>query len=163
MKLIFLIILFPVLCAGAQSKLDVKIMETGKHLACRQPDERDPVTMNAQLVKVGDSIAIIIKVSMASGWHIYAYVPPTLPYIAIDQILKLPANVMAVGDWKKTEPEATSNDPGVLIYENEAVFIHKAVELQHAKSGIITAGLYYQTCNLRQCLPPKEITYELKY
>lgn len=164
MKIVFLAVLFSSLYAGAQSKLDAKIRETATHLICPQPDEREPVTLNAQSVNEGDSIAVIVKVSMAPGWHIYAYVPPTQPYIPIDQILYLPEGIKAIGEWKKTEPESSSDDPGVLIYEKEAVFIHKAVKLSPAKTGaLIKAGLYYQTCNLRQCLPPKEITFELKY
>lgn len=164
MKIILLVILFPVLSAKAQSKLDKKIMVAAKHLTCPQADEREPVTLNAQSVNEGDSIAVIVKVSIAPGWHIYAYVPPTQPYIPIDQILYLPEGIKAIGEWKKTEPGSSSDDPGVLIYEKEAVFIHKAVKLSPAKTGaIIKAGLYYQTCNLRQCLPPKEITFELKY
>lgn len=164
MKIIILAVLFSSISAAAQSKLDVKIRETVKHIVCPQPDEREPVTLNAQSVNEGDSIAVIVKVSLAPGWHIYAYVPPASPYIVIDQVLRLPENVRSVGDWKKSEPETTSDDPGVLIYKDEAVFIHKAVKLRNAKGeGLIKAGLYYQTCNLRQCLPPKEKTFELKY
>jgi DsbC/DsbD-like thiol-disulfide interchange protein len=164
MKLFLLALVLPMLSVRAQSRFDIKIMESAKHMVCPQPDEMNPVTLNAQTVHAGDSIAIIVKVSMAPGWHIYAYVSPSQPYIAIDQILQLPENVSAVGEWKKTEPEASSSDPGVLIYENEAMFIHKAVKLAKAKKdGIITAGLYYQSCNLRQCLPPKEETFKLTY
>lgn len=164
MKAVFLALLFSALCAGAQSKLDVKIRETARLLSCPQPDEQNPVTLNAQSVREGDSIAIIVKALMAPGWHIYAYVPPTQPYIAIDQILRLPENIRAVGDWKKTQPSASADDPGVLIYEQEAVFIHKAVKLSAAPSEeVIRAGLYYQTCNLRQCLPPEEKVFEIKF
>ena len=63
---------------------------------------------------------------------------------------------------EKTEPEGSSDGPVVLIYENEAVFIHKAVKLAPVKTGgVIKAGLYYQTCNLWQCLPPKEKVFDL--
>ena len=164
MRFLLFAILFTAHFASAQSRLDKKISVRVKQIVCPMPDESNPVTLNAQSVTDKDSIAIIVKVSVAPGWHIYAYVPSTQPYIAIDQILQLPENFKAVGEWKKTEPSASSDDPGVLIYENEAVFIHKAVKLSHAKTdGILKAGLYYQTCNLRQCLPPKEKTLTLKY
>jgi hypothetical protein len=162
MKILFLVILIPVLSASAQSKLDVKVKEAVDHLTCPQPDERNPVSLNVQMVNEGDSTAIIVKARMAPGWHIYAYVPSTQPYIPIEQVLHLPENMKAVGEWKKTEPEASSDDPGVLIYQHEAVFIHKAVKISPMKTrGVIKAGLYYQTCNLRQCLPPKEKIFEL--
>ena len=163
MKLIFLVLLFPVLSASAQSRFDQKITEAAKHMVCPQPDESNPVTLNVRSVNDGDSIGIIVKVALAPGWHIYAYVPPIEPYIAIDHILQLPQNVKVIGDWQKSEPSALSDNPGVLIYENDALFIHKAVKLQEVKAkGTMKAGLYYQTCNLRQCLPPNEKTIELK-
>jgi DsbC/DsbD-like thiol-disulfide interchange protein len=164
MKFLFLIIFFPVFSAKSQSKFDRQIADATKHIFCSQPDERNPVTINAQSVKDRDSIAVIVKVLMAPGWHIYAYVPSTQPYIASDPIMRLPENFKAVGGWKTTEPFASSDDPGVLIYEHEVVFVHKAVKLPIAKTDAsIRAGLYYQTCNLRQCLPPTETTLELKY
>ena len=164
MKLIFLAFLFFAIHISAQSKLDVKIMEGTRQMACPQPDEGNPVTLKAQLVNEGDSIAVIVKASMAEGWHIYAYVPSTLPYIAIENILQLPEGIRAVGTWKKTEPTASAMDPGVLMYGRQAVFIHKAVKLPGAKpDGVIKAGLYYQTCDLRQCLPPEEQVFPLKY
>jgi len=162
MKIFLLLMLMPVLSASAQSKLDIKAKDAVYHLACPQPDERNPVSVNVQAVSEGDSMAIIVKALMAPGWHIYAYVPSTQPYIAIEQILRLPENIKAVGEWKKTDPEGSSDDPGVLVYVHEAVFIHKAVKLPAMKTnGVIKDGLYYQNCNLRQCLPPKEKIFEL--
>jgi hypothetical protein len=164
MKIIFLLLLFPVLRVSAQSRLDAKIMEAARQLTCLQPGERNPVMLNAQLVKEGDSMAVIVKAAMAPGWHIYAYVPATLPYIAIGHVLELPGNCQSVGEWQKPEAQAYADDPGVLIYEDEAVFIHKLVKLHGSNTGgAIRAGLYYQTCNLRQCLPPSEKIFELKF
>lgn len=161
-------IIFLIFCiagwTNARAQLDLKIAAVKQNLHCPQPSEQDPVTLNAALATDKDSLAIIVKVSLAPGWHIYEYVPDNMPYIAIERILKLPDDVKAVGSWIKTEPNTSSNDPGVLIYENEAVFIHRAVKSKGVKSGgMIKAGLYYQTCNLRQCLQPKERTFELKY
>jgi DsbC/DsbD-like thiol-disulfide interchange protein len=164
MKAILTALLFPVLFANAQSGFDKKIADAAKQLKCEVPGEQTPVTLNAQTIDAGDSLAIIVKVAIAPGWHIYSYVPDNMPYIPIDHILQLPDNVRAVGKWQATtEPSTTVNDPGVLIYETEAVFIQKAVKTAGAKTGKINAGLYYQTCNLRQCLQPVEKTFELGY
>ena len=161
--LMFAVLLFQLFSVKGQSAFDKRIAETVEHLACTDPDERRPVTLNAQLVKEGDSIAIIMKIAIASGWHIYAYVPPEQPYIMIEPILRVPEHIKISGEGIKTEPEASSIDKGVLMYENEAVFIRKAVKSDKALEGIIKTGLYYQTCNLRQCLPPELIMLELKY
>jgi len=134
-------------------------------LKCEDPDEQHPVTLNAELINAvgSDSVAIIIKARIAPGWHIYAYVPSTMPYIVSEYIVKPDANVKLAGDWEKSKPTPTMMDKGVLIYEKEAVFIHKLIKKSGSATGSISAGLYYQTCNLRQCLPPIEKTFELKY
>ena len=164
MKAFIIILLFPVLSANAQSTFDVSIAAAAKQLQCAEPDEQNPVTLNARLVKEKDSIAIIVKVQMAPGWHIYQYVPASAPYIPIEHILKVPDNLRAVGAWEKTRPTPSAHDPGVMLYEQEAVFIHKALQLSAGKADdAVKAGLYYQTCNLRQCLPPVEETFDLKY
>jgi hypothetical protein len=164
MKALLLVsVLFAAAPIRAQSKLDLKIGERAKQMSCPAPSEEDPVTLNVRSIVEGDSIGIVMKVALAPGWHIYAYVPPTLPYIPIDQILQLPENVKGAGEWKKTEPQGSAEDPGVLMYENEAVFTRKAVKLSRGETGVIKAGLYYQTCNLRQCLPPREKTFDVPY
>ena len=164
MKILFVLFFFPVLIVQSQSRLDKKIAAGVLQVSCEQPNEKNPVTINAMIVREADSIAVIVKARLAYGWHIYQYVPSTLPYIAMEQILKLPENIRAVGHWKNTDPQTSSNDPGVLIYTDEAIFIHKAVVLSEDKSADkIKAGLYYQTCDLRQCLPPVEKTIALSY
>jgi DsbC/DsbD-like thiol-disulfide interchange protein len=161
---LILLLCFPVLCVTAQKSFSTTIAETVQQLKCPPADEREPVTLNAQLVNTKDSIAIIVKVAIAPGWHIYEFVPSTLPYIAIERILQAPENIRLASDWEKTNAGPSVNDPGVLIYETEAVFVHKAVKLDTGKKdNTIRAGLYYQTCNLRQCLPPVEKVFELKF
>jgi hypothetical protein len=164
MKAVFILLLFPVLLVNAQTRFDAKINEAAKQLTCAIPDERNPVTLNAKLIFDGDSIAVIVKTSIAHGWHIYQYVPATLPYIPIDHILEFPLNLKKSGGWIRSRPMSSVNDPGVLIYEQSAIFIHKLVKVPSTQEdGVIRTGLYYQTCNLKQCLPPAEKIFELKY
>lgn len=165
MKALLLMFLIPILSSNAQIGFDSRIAEAVEKLQCAEPDETHPVTLNAQIVKQQDSIAVIVKCRIAPGWHIYDYVSPTLPYIAIENIFQLPQNIRSVGTWKKTASVPSAMDPGVTIYEQEAVFIHKALRLESdtAAGGIIKTGLYYQTCNLRQCLRPVETTFSLSY
>jgi DsbC/DsbD-like thiol-disulfide interchange protein len=163
MRILLLLIVFPLFQASAQTGFDTRIAGAVAKLQCTEPDEENPVTLNAQVIMEKDSIAVIVKSRLATGWHIYDYVPSSLPYIPIEHILQLPDGIRAVGAWKKTESSPSAADPGVLIFEKEAVFIHKAVKLPGAKiSGAIKAGLYYQTCDLNQCLPPVEKLIELK-
>lgn len=88
-----LIFLSTGLCANAQSAFDRKIAEALKIMKCAEPSDERPVTLNAGLLHDKDSTAVILKVQMAPGWHIYQYVPASMPYISIDQILKLPEGI----------------------------------------------------------------------
>ena len=155
-----MILLSTSLGAIAQSAFDKKIADAIAKLECAAPDHERPVTLNAGLLSDKDSIAVMVKVRMASGWHIYQYVPTNMPYIAIDQVLTLPDHVKAVGKWTFSKPFPSSSDPGVLIYENDAWFVHKLARVNNSK-GIVKAGLYYQACDLHQCLPPVEEVFEL--
>lgn len=51
--LMFAVLLFQLFSVKGQSAFDKRIAETVEHLACTDPDERRPVTLNAQLVKEG--------------------------------------------------------------------------------------------------------------
>lgn len=160
---LFIIFLSSGLCANAQSAFDKKITAAVAQLTSNEPTNENPVTLNARILLEKDSIAIIVKVGMAPGWHIYQYVPSTMPYIAIEHILKLPEGFQSVGKWEISKPFPSSNDPGVLIYEKQAWFVHKVVRSAGIRSNeIIQTGLYYQTCDLHQCLPPVEKIIELK-
>lgn len=158
-----LIILLSGLCVHAQSAFDKKIAEVARSLVCEAPSEETPVTLNATIVKHMDSIAVMVKAQLAPGWHIYRYVPPTLPYIPIEHILHLPVGLKAVGKWEASKPSASSTDRGVLQYEKEALFVHKLIRVGPAEENeVIETGLYYQACDLRQCLPPEEKKFKFK-
>lgn len=164
MKIILAFIFLPFLQAHAQSSFEAAITDAAKQLSCPETDEQRPVTLNAGLVQEKDSIAIVLKVKLAPGYHIYQYVPPSLPYIPIKHILQAPEGLRSMGGWVKSRATSSVNDPGVLIYEQEALFIQKMVRKDSGKShGIIRAGLYFQACNLRQCLMPEEKAFELAY
>lgn len=145
-----------------QSNFDHKIQQQAAGLTCPPPDERRPVTVNAALVVENDSIAVIVKSALLPGWHIYAYVPENLPYIQLDPILEAPASLQRAGTWHKSPPSPSVSDPGVLIYENAAVFVQKFSRLDKL-GGKIKAGLYFQCCDIKQCLPPDEWSTELAF
>src|SRR5690606_7423050 len=109
----------------AQSDLDQQVTEKIKALACAEPTEREPVTLNAAVVAEGDSLAVIVKARMAPGWHIYRYVPPNMPYITTQPVLRLPDGMEASGEWTMSKPIPSQTDQGVLIYEKEAWFVQK--------------------------------------
>ncbi|MEJ2884786.1 hypothetical protein [Pedobacter sp. GR22-6] len=151
------------LSLSAQSTFDKKILEAVKQLKCAEPSDEAPVRLNAGLVAERDSVAVVVKVQLAVGWHIYQYVPASMPYIAMDHILKIPEGLKAAGNWVISPPFPSAQDKGVLIYEKQAWFIHKMLRTAGLKKdAVVKAGLYYQTCDLRQCLQPVEEVFDLK-
>ncbi len=72
---------------------------------------------------MADSLAVIVKSEILRGRHIYAYVPENQPYFQLDPILETPATLQPAGGWSQTPPTASVYGPGVLIYNDTAVFI----------------------------------------
>lgn len=157
--LIAFCVLLPI--ASSQSVLDQKIAMAITVLPCDEPTERDPVALNATVVSDGDSLAVIVKVRMAPEWLIYQYVPDNAPYVQLENLLTLPEGLVKSGKWTFSDPVRYLSDPNVLIHEEEAWFVQKVVG--KAKTGsLISTGLYYQTCDHKQCLPPVEVKLEVK-
>jgi len=134
-----------------------------KELGCSLPDEQEPVKINAVLIKEKgtDKMAVVIKALIAPGWHLYAFVPSNMPYIPTQCLLKLPEGITAVSDWEKTKPMSSGIAAGVLVWEQEVVFVRRLKVEKSDMKGVIEAGLSYQTCDLRQCLPPAEKWFNL--
>lgn len=156
--LLFLVLGF---FANGQSSLDQKVAKAIAAMECAAPTERDPVTLNAAVVSDGDSSAVIVKVLLAPEWHIYQYVPANAPYVQLENLLTLPQGLVRSGQWKSSDPIGYVNDPHVLIHEEEAWFVQKLTG-KVEKGTVIGTGLYYQTCDHKQCLPPVEVKLEVK-
>ncbi|WP_298709924.1 protein-disulfide reductase DsbD domain-containing protein [Chitinophaga sp.] len=160
-SVLFLLLLLPA-AAFCQSRFDEKIRKEAAALKCPPPEEARPVTVNAMLVTDNDSLAVVVKTAILPGWHIYAFVPDNQPYIQLDPILEAPASLRKAGAWIKSEPMPSMTDPGVLIYEDQALFVQKFARTDKA-GGKIKAGLYFQCCDIKQCLPPDETTVQLTF
>ena len=130
-------------------------------LAVEEPSESDPVSVATAVfpakVKVGERAVVVIKVRMKPGWHIYAYVPSSAPYIQTRQELELPGALRTAGEWSKPPAERLPFDQSVFVYEGDQVFVR---EIEAAASGggeqKLSAGLFYQTCKRELCLPPTQ-------
>lgn len=133
-------------------------------LTVPEPSKSDPVSVASAVfpaqVRAGQRAVVVVKVRMAPGWHIYAYVPPSEPYIVARKQLELPSSLQAAGDWQNPPARPYDFDTHVFVWEDEQSFTREIkVVAGAAGKQTLSAGLFYQTCNRRVCLPPtKKLT-----
>jgi len=158
-----LVLSCPARAQTVSTPFEKKLVKAVKELNCPSPDQRDPVGVNAILVKENATgkMAVVLKAVIAPGWHLYSFVPADQPYITTQCTLKLPPGITAVGEWEKTSAQPSGTDRGVWIWEREVVFIQRLRWEKKEANGIIQTGFSYQTCDLRQCLPPAERSFNL--
>lgn len=134
--------------------LESAVQKVAETMSVDEPFLRDPVALNAKIVfgKDRKQFAVVMKVRILRNWHIYAYVPKSQPYIETELKLSVPDGVSEIGEWKK--PNAFPSSDGVFVYEGNLIFTKYFSAENIEKNSEITVGLYYQTCDLKQCLPP---------
>jgi hypothetical protein len=132
-----------------------KVKEAANELYVTKPYELAPVNVNARTVWSDDKkhMAVIIKAEVLDNWHIYAFVPPDQPYIVSELRLKETKGLIPVTDWEK--PVSYPYDEGVLVYKGSLLFIRYFTVTKDFLYESVEAGLYYQTCDMKQCLPPE--------
>jgi hypothetical protein len=109
-----------------------------------------------------DKKLLLLKVKLLKNWHIYSYVPRESPFIQSQLSLILPSGIKLEGDWKSSAAKPMPGDPGVMIYEEEASFVQElSVAANFVKGSKGTISLYYQACDVSQCLPPDTLTKEI--
>ena len=137
--------------------LEETVFEKYDALEMGSPTRQDPLAMNAAVVwsTKKDQLAVVMKVNLLEKWHIYAYAEENTPFIMSKIICELPKGIMPIGEWVKSESEASTD--GLHIYEGELFFIRFYQVKDDSLIGKGTefkCGLYYQTCDPNQCLPP---------
>ena len=99
---------------------------------------------------------IVLRAKIHLGYHIYACVAESDPFIPTTVEFRLPDGAVKVGDLKHSSGKAYNN-AGTVVYEKEAVF------RQEIKgSGKITCVVGYQCCNDQICMPPAEVELKVK-
>lgn len=139
-----------------------KVEKAALTLKVKEPVVSDPVSVDAQLVWNSNKsqVAVVIKSKILAGWHIYAYVPKNQPYVQYKMILDLPAGVTPLAEWIK--PNSYPYDDNIFVYKGQIIFTRYFSVKKIDAGAKITAGLFYQTCDIRQCLPPNTKVKELK-
>ncbi|TNJ46962.1 hypothetical protein KFZ70_05910 [Tamlana fucoidanivorans] len=139
-----------------------KVAEASVKLKVLDCHSLDPLSLNALVLWSQDKsqLAVIMKINLLPGWHIYSFVPKTQPYIPTELLLELPKGIYKIGDWIKPMDEAYND--GVYIYHGVQTFVHYLKVTNSNYSNELTCGIYYQTCDLNKCYPPNEKLIKLK-
>jgi thiol:disulfide interchange protein len=133
--------------------------------ALAQSSNPDPVqwSLSSDVTKAppGSTVTLRLTAKIDSGWHLYSLtklpdiIPTTISF----------ADAPAVESFEVQQPKpVVKNEPlfghDVEMYFDQAVFLVQAHLKQDVMPGDvpITAQVRYQTCNDRECKPPKKKT-----
>lgn len=138
-----------------------KDVEGNTHAAINpeETDDNNPVSVAAGIINNGPNKKLIIKMKIHHGYHIYAFVADSDPYIATALNIDLPEGYQKVGELTKPSFKYF-NSSGTSIYEDEIVF---SQEITGVGEGVATCNISYQSCDNHICFPPvdKELTLQL--
>lgn len=127
-----------------------------------QVSDAEPVVFRAVLRKVntpnGPTVRLIVKSKIRQGWHIYAHVPETAPYVQTKLDVSEVSNLRASGNWERSASEPSLEDAAVLIWEDEAVIWRDYSEIEKEETSSLRLKVSYQACDANRCFAPKTIT-----
>ena len=118
-----------------------------------------------QAVKSGDKFNISLIATIDEGWHLYSPDQPAGGPIPTRITIPENNNFKLAGEIESPTPRVIF-DPNFNLdtefYEDEAVFILPIEVLGGATAGKNTlfVNFFYQTCNDKTCLPPKNLKVE---
>jgi Disulphide bond corrector protein DsbC len=124
----------------------------------------NPVSWSFTSKKISDNVyEIQMTASIQQGWHLYsqtqpddAIAQPTSFSFNKNPLLDFDGKVKEQGKLEKVKDEVGSANQ----YTNKVVFVQK-VKLKGKAKTNVTGKLEYQTCNDKQCLPPKTINLSI--
>ncbi|MFT4094963.1 MAG: protein-disulfide reductase DsbD family protein [Niabella sp.] len=128
--------------------------------------QADPVSWKFSSKKIADKVyEIHMTAIINNGWHVYSQTQPA-DAIAIPTKFVLNNNPLATLSGKIAEIGKVEkfHDASINIsanqYSQKVDFVQK-VTLKAAVKTNITGTVTYQTCNDKECLPPKKVTFKV--
>lgn len=122
-------------------------------------DDQNPVSVAAGIdTDANGHKKVMVKIKIHPGYHIYANVAKSDPFIATTVKMQASAGCKLVGELKKPSFKAF-NENGTMVYENEVTFIQDISGV-----GTVKCIVGYQCCDNHICMPPveKEFSLEVK-
>ena len=122
-------------------------------------DNENPVQVIVDLNKLDNgNREIVIRMKIHPGYHVYAHVSESDPYIPTSVEIALPEGFRIIGQLKRSSFRGF-NDRGTTIYEKEAIFRQ---EIAGEGGGDVVCIVNFQCCDSQICMPPMEKKFTLK-
>lgn len=126
----------------------------------------DPVSWSFSSKKVSDKVyEIHAKATVNNGWHIYSQTQPA-DAIAIPTKFVFTNNPLAIIEGPVKEVGKMEKYKDATLgstahqYAKTVDFVQK-VTLKAAAKTNISGAVTYQTCDDKQCLPPKKVPFKI--
>jgi len=126
----------------------------------------NPVSWTLTSKKISDNVyELQMTATIQQGWHLYsqtqpkdAIAEPTAFNFNKNPLLAFDGKVKEVGKLEKYKDEQL----GVTAhqYSDKVTFVQK-IKLKGKAKTNVTGKLSYQTCNDKQCLPPKTVNISI--
>ncbi|MCD2426000.1 protein-disulfide reductase DsbD N-terminal domain-containing protein [Niabella pedocola] len=126
----------------------------------------DPASWKFTAKKISDKVYEVQMVAtLKSGWHLYsqtqpknAIAYPTKVGFTNNPLIMRAGNVKEVGKMEKFHDASTNST--AYQYANTVTFVQK-VTLKTAAKTALSGTVEYQTCDDKQCLPPKKVPFNV--
>ncbi|MBV4360401.1 protein-disulfide reductase DsbD domain-containing protein [Pinibacter aurantiacus] len=124
-----------------------------------QTSDVEPVSIAAGIVdKDASEKQVVVKMKIHPGYHIYAFVSQTDPYIETKVNVSVPVGYSLSAEMKKPSFKYF-NDSGTTIYDDEVMFVQ---DIKGEGKADLTCTVSYQCCDDHICFPPVEKEYKLQ-
>ncbi|MBE0677777.1 MAG: redoxin domain-containing protein [Bacteroidales bacterium] len=127
-----------------------------ENLVMEEPDDLNPVSSKAALLPTTDgNNAVVIRVKIKGGFHIYASASKNIPFTFFSVKIDLPAGMSELGEIRLPQMKPYEGDPEISVYKGDIVIMQKVTGASEKR---IRVQLDYQYCNDEYCgLPVQKV------
>lgn len=131
-----------------------------KSVKTEETNDQNPVSVafGTKYMQDGNWL-LTVKFSIQKGYHIYAQLAPSDPFITTKLDVNFPEGLKKIGNTKVPTPEFY-NQSGTTVFRNEAVY---QIPFEGGKYGDkIEVNIEYQCCDKTICFAPVQNKYTIE-
>ncbi len=101
-----------------------------------------------------ETTVVTVHLSIDPGWHVYESVEPDSGYVVAEPRLELPEGVEVTQSWSTNSVSVEGRlGKGARWFEDELTY-RCEIRLGGADPSDVRAGLHFQVCDRKMCMPP---------